>query len=157
MSTTEQDLANPLAVIHEGITSALLAEEERYAAAVAALTEEHQIIVDRMKAALAVLDGGAPANGHSQVDMAVLVEPELPIPEVGPGDVEVDLSGMTMEQACLTIMSTRPGQVWRAEDLQRILDASGRDGKLSSIRACLSLAFRNGKLKRADPGEYIHP
>lgn len=161
MSTTGMDLANPLLELRDGLQAALEAEENRFAAVVAGLTAQHEIITGRLKAAIASLDGDEPtngsSNGHSEIDMAALVEPELPVPEVGPGDELVDLTGMTMEQAVLTIMSTRPGHVWKVAQLRPILHNAGLSDKASSIAACLSLAFRSGKLKKADPGEYIHP
>jgi hypothetical protein len=159
--------------VRESLAAALEAEDRRYNAARDALDAEHEQIRGHIVAALDSLDGEPAAvipvgsNGHS--DSAAVLDvleggddeaddEAPPAPPVEPTDEVVELGTMTMEDACLTIMASRPGEVWRAEDLQRLLEAGGwSNPKMSSIRACLSLAFRNSKLSRRGPGEYILP
>ena len=162
MSITEQDLANPLDVIREGLATALQAEEERYAAAVAALTEEHESVVDRMKAALAVLDGDVATNGHSEVDAGVVVEPSGP-PPVEPGDVEVNVKSATVSEIIQAVMATRRGEVWTAQQMlakmRELGYTGGRDdaSALGTIRATMSQLYHKQILNRPEPGDYILP
>ncbi len=150
----------PLGDLRETLAAALENEEQRFAILVA----EHDDAVARIMQMLDLLDAPTAPNGaaviaHTNGSAATAhtngaAPPSVPVVE--PEDVEVDLSGMKMEDAVLTVMQTRPGQVWRAKDLSPILSAAGISGQVSSIAACLSIAFRNGKLRKADPGEYIH-
>lgn len=163
------DVESSMDTVRESLTAALEAENSRYDAAREALDGEHREIVGHIEAALDALDRDVVevvgSNGHSPGAAAPAPddEPGPPAPPVEPGDELVDFSAMTMEDACLTIMATRPGEVWRAEELQRLLSAGGFQGiggvepKLASIRSCLSLAYRNSKLSRRGPGEYILP
>lgn len=154
----------PMDAVRESLAAALEAEDRRYAAVRDALDAEHAQIRGHIVAALDALDTDTQVvpvatNGHSAaVAESVDTDPAAPAPPVEPTDEVVDLSEMTMEDACLTIMAARPGEVWRAEDLQRLLEAGGwTNPKMTSIRACLSLAFRHSKLSRRGPGEYILP
>lgn len=162
------DLIGSMEEVRAGLAAALDAEDRRYAA----LTAEHAAIVNHINGALAALplsEGDvvfAPAdtNGHGAVDAVAVdvvdpavaealgFEPE----EEDPGEEVVDLGSMKMEDAIMAIMSTRPGVIWKAEDVQKVMEANGAvSSKLSSIRAALSIAYRNQKLDRPVPGEYI--
>lgn len=154
--------AGPTDALRASLEAALDAENARFASFLA----EHEAIVAHITAAMAMgAEAAAPVpagtNGHSTPAppperRRLLAKPT--VPEVEPDDEEVNVSAMTMEQACLTIMASRPGETWRAEDLERLLAAGGwTNPKLSSIRACLSQAFRHGKLTRSVPGEYVLP
>lgn len=159
--------------VRAGLAAALEAEDRRYAAVVAAVAAEHEAIVNHISGALAALSGdgdvivSASTNGHGKVDAVVDPaaalggEPEGPGGLAGEDDEEpgevVDLGSMKMEDAILAIMSTKPGEIWKAEDVQAIMQANGAvSSKLSSIRAALSIAYRNQKLDRPVPGEYIY-
>jgi hypothetical protein len=170
------DLIGSMDEVRAGLAAALEAEDRRYAAVVAAVAAEHDAIVSHISGALAALSGEGDVivvptgtNGHGKVDTEDVVDPavaaalgvDVILPaEPGEDDEEpgevVDLGAMTMEDAILAIMSTKPGVVWKAEDVQAIMAANGAvSSKLSSIRAALSIAYRNGKLDRPIPGEYI--
>lgn len=169
------DLIGSMDEVRAGLAAALEAEDRRYAAVMATVAAEHDAIVSHISGALAALSGEgdvivvpADTNGHGKVDAAVAAEalggePEgLVAGEPGedddeePGEV-VDLGSMKMEDAILAIMSTKPGEIWKAEDVQAIMQANGAvSSKLSSIRAALSIAYRNQKLDRPVPGEYIY-
>lgn len=164
------DLIGSMEEVRAGLAAALEAEDRRFAA----LAAEHDAIVSHIHAALSALPLGegvdvvlvpADTNGYGKVDTEDVVDPAAEAlgvvdpevdPDEEPGEEVVDLGSMKMEDAILAIMSTKPGEVWRAEDVQAIMEANGAvSSKLSSIRAALSIAYRNQKLARPVPGEYI--
>jgi hypothetical protein len=158
------DVIGSMEEVRAGLAAALEAERRRFAA----LAAEHDAIVSHINMAIAAVPLGegvevpVATNGHGKVDAAEGVEVILlPDPDdeevVGPGEEVVDLGSMTMEKAIMAVMSTRPGVVWKAEDVQTIMAANGANSsKLSSIRAALSIGYREGKLDRPVPGEYIY-
>lgn len=160
MSMTTTFEVAPLAELREDLANALEREDERFAH----LTAEHEDVKARILAALDALDAettSAPSAPSTNGSAAALAHSNgAPVPPtatppaalVDPTDVEVDLSGMTMEKALITIMSTKPGVDWRTDDLRKILVASGANGKASSVSTCLSIAYRSGKIAKTGTG-----
>lgn len=175
--TIQAALASPLDTLRASITAAMENEEAIYQDRLAALQAEHMENMSRMQAALDNLGGPLePTNGHAPVIGTLVVDLGLngaapapapaaapTLPEVQPGDVEIDPTQMTMTMMVEAVMGARRGEVWRAENVMEALRRAGyqggRDDKstLGSVRAVLSQLARNGTLRRDVPGEFVMP